>query len=150
MMPQATFRRMVAIEQRRSERSARPFAILWVEAGRVRPISGDGHIWQVILPALEVAMRDTDLIGWQETGAVAGVVLTEITPDDGAVLESILSRIEAGLQTRLSVEERRQIRFSCELFPETMRRIEPASERDEEFLSFAAHGNSGGRGPRSR
>ena len=144
IMPQETFRRMVALEQRRSERSSRPFAVLCIEAGRITPISGENRIWKLILPVLEAATRDTDLIGWHETGLVVGVVLTEIMPDDGLILDSLVSRIDAMLRKRLPEDEFQQIRFTCDLFPAEMQRIAPVSDRESESrLIFAAHGNSG-------
>ena len=75
---QAAFRYFLSIEQRRTERTGRPFALLLVE----RKGQADGRIdtetATTLFAGLSLCLRETDFIGWYDQGAVAGAVLTHL------------------------------------------------------------------------
>ncbi|HLX86817.1 MAG TPA: aspartate kinase [Terriglobales bacterium] len=138
---------MIALEHKRSERSARPFALLLMETGSAveansevgtnhggdfAPNEGahkDAGILLDLLAILQPGTRETDLMGWYGNGASVGVLFTEIMSDDGLILNNILARVNATLRQKLTPQQFGEIKFSCQLFPEALRQLNPVSER---------------------
>jgi lipopolysaccharide/colanic/teichoic acid biosynthesis glycosyltransferase len=112
------FLRMVSLERKRSERTQRPFVLLLMDTGCNLPTQRNGRILLDILSALQMATRETDVMGWYESNSVVGVMFTEITPDNNLILSTILSRIGDVLRGRLTTEQFSQLKFSFHLFPE--------------------------------
>jgi hypothetical protein len=82
-----TFHYFLGLQQRRSERSERPFLLLLVElkeeSGQGLPI--EPELASRIFPGLRLCLRETDFVGWYRQGMVAAAVLTEL--GDGAQTE---------------------------------------------------------------
>lgn len=112
------FRRMIAMERKRSERTQRPFVLLLMDTGRTKPTEKNGRILLDILSALQSATRETDVMGWYETNSAVGVMFTEITLENNLILSTLLGRISDVLRGRLTSEQFNQIKFSFHLFPE--------------------------------
>src|SRR5256885_17063269 len=75
------FRHFLAMEQKRSERSGRPFSLLLLDL-RNQPggIAGfDAIIAQKLFSGLWVCLRETDFVGWFREDRVAGAVLTQLS-----------------------------------------------------------------------
>jgi lipopolysaccharide/colanic/teichoic acid biosynthesis glycosyltransferase len=114
-----TFRRMIAIERKRTERSKSPFVLMLLEA-----VSGHGQkknsvTLSRVATALIAASRDTDLVGWYKDGAIIGTMFTGlIVNDKRAVLDTFLAKVSAALQEELTAEEFNQVRISFHLFPD--------------------------------
>ena len=77
------FRRMIALERKRSERSRKPFMLLLLDMGDDLPSEKNGRILGKILSALSVSTRDTDVTGWYSNNCVVGVMFTEISIEEG-------------------------------------------------------------------
>ena len=118
ILTEDTFRRMISLERKRSERTQRPFVLLLMDTGGALPTDKSGRILLEILNALQAATRETDVMGWYESNSVVGVMFTEITPDNNLILSTILSRISEVLRDRLTTEQFSQLKFSFHLFPE--------------------------------
>ena len=118
ILPEEAFRRMIAVERKRSERSQRPFVLLLIDTGRNQPGDKQGRVLLDILSALQGATRETDVTGWYTTGSVVGVMFTEIVLDNNAVLSTILSRIGAVLREGLDTDQFSRIKFSFHVFPD--------------------------------
>jgi len=118
VLAEEVFRRMITLERKRSERTQRPFVLLLMDTGCTLPAEKNGRILLDILPALQAATRETDVMGWYESNSVVGVMFTEITLDNNFILSTILSRISDVLRDRLTTEQFSQIKFSFHLFPE--------------------------------
>ena len=112
------FRRMIALERKRSERTQRPFVLLLMDTGRDLPSEKNGRVLLDILSSLQVATRETDVMGWYEMNSVVGVMFTEISLDNNLILSTILARISEVLRDRLTIEQFSQLKFSFHLFPE--------------------------------
>ena len=112
------FHRMISLERKRSERTQRPFVLLLMDTGRNLPTERNGRVLLDILSSLQVATRETDVMGWYEMNSVVGVMFTEITLDNNLILSTILARIRDGLRDRLTMEQFSQLKFSFHLFPE--------------------------------
>ena len=129
VLSKEAFHQMILLEQRRSERTQRPFALVLMDTGRLLPIEKNVRTLLNTLSALQAATRETDLMGWYETNVSVGVMFTEITLDNNLIPGAILSRLDATLWEKLTTEQFSQIKFSCHLFPEEFGRINPVSEK---------------------
>jgi lipopolysaccharide/colanic/teichoic acid biosynthesis glycosyltransferase len=112
------FHRMITLERKRSERTQRPFVLLLMDTGRNLPTEKNGRVLLDVLSSLQVATRETDVMGWYEMNSVVGVMFTEITLDNNLILSTILARISEVLRDRLTMEQFSQLKFSFHLFPE--------------------------------
>jgi hypothetical protein len=138
---------MLALEQKRSERTQRPFALLLVETQNLRPQESGPRLLLEVLAALQSDTRETDLIGWYQTNVSAGVMFTEIMLDNRPILNAILSRMNASLRKQLTEKQFDQVKFSCQLFPEELGRIDFISQGATGLpLKFAASQGSEGYG----
>ena len=148
ILSERDFRQMMRLEEKRSRRMQRPFAVLLMNAGRTLPVENNVGALPTILSALQANTRETDLIGWYETDLSVGVMFTEITVDNGLVLSALLSRISATLRAKLTPEQFRHIKVSCVLFPEELGRIHPVGEKNVALpMTYAATVASAGWGP---
>jgi lipopolysaccharide/colanic/teichoic acid biosynthesis glycosyltransferase len=118
VLSEEAFRRVIARERKRSERSHRPFVLLLIDTGRTVPVNGQGRVLLDMLSALGGATRETDITGWYTESSVVGVMFTEIDLDNNAVLSTILSRIGAVVRDRLDSDQFSRIKFSFHVFPD--------------------------------
>jgi exopolysaccharide biosynthesis polyprenyl glycosylphosphotransferase len=113
------FRRMIALERKRSERSRKPFMLLLLDMGDDLPSEKNGRILGKILSALSLSTRDTDVTGWYSNKCVVGVMFTEIAIEDGGSTPStILTRVTQTLQRNLTMEQFNRVTLSFHVFPE--------------------------------
>ena len=113
------FRRTIALERKRSERSRKPFMLLLLDMGGRLPSENSGKTLARVLPALSLSTRETDIIGWYAQDLVVGVVFTEIGPEDGNSLAGIIiTRVTETLRSNLTLEQFNQLNISFHVFPE--------------------------------
>ena len=109
-----SFHRIIALERKRTERSRKPFLLMLLDAtARNEELLGE------ILPLLSASTRETDVTGWYKSPSVGGVMFTEIgNAERGAIVSTILARVNSILYKHLGVEQANQIRISTHLFPD--------------------------------
>ncbi|HEX4004986.1 MAG TPA: sugar transferase [Acidobacteriaceae bacterium] len=113
------FKRMIAIERKRTERSREPFLLMLLEAGPQNGSTKQAKTLDGIITALHSCTRDTDVIGWYKNGTTVGAVFTGLIVDDrSTVLTTILARVSAALQSELTFDQLNQISFSFHFFPD--------------------------------
>jgi lipopolysaccharide/colanic/teichoic acid biosynthesis glycosyltransferase len=113
------FRRMIALERKRSERSRKPFMLLLLDMGDELPSEKNGRILGKILSALSLSTRDTDVTGWYSNKCVVGVMFTEIAIEDGGSTPgTIITRVTQTLQRNLTMEQFNRVTLSFHVFPE--------------------------------
>jgi lipopolysaccharide/colanic/teichoic acid biosynthesis glycosyltransferase len=113
------FRRMIALERKRSERSRKPFMLLLLDMGDALPSEKNGRILGKILSALSLSTRDTDVTGWYSNNCVVGVMFTEITTEDGSAIPgTIIARVTETLRRNLALEQFNRVSLSFHVFPE--------------------------------
>jgi exopolysaccharide biosynthesis polyprenyl glycosylphosphotransferase len=113
------FRRTIALERKRSERSRKPFMLLLLDMGENLSSEKNGKTLDKILAALALSTRETDITGWYADGCVIGVVFTEIGIDEGnTVPTTIISRVTDTLRGSLMWEQFNQLNISFHIFPE--------------------------------
>lgn len=99
LLDEITFRRMIAIERKRTERSKAPFVLMLLEAVSDRGQKKNSITLSRIAEALLASSRDTDLVGWYKDDSIVGTIFTGlIVPDKRAVLDTFLAKISATLQ----------------------------------------------------
>jgi lipopolysaccharide/colanic/teichoic acid biosynthesis glycosyltransferase len=112
------FRRMIALERKRSERSRKPFVLLLLDMGD-RPSDKNGKILGKISTVLSASTRDTDVTGWYASDCVVGMMFTEIAAEDSATIPSaIIARVTDTLRKNLALEQFNRLRISFHVFPE--------------------------------
>ncbi|MGB8030192.1 MAG: sugar transferase [Terracidiphilus sp.] len=118
-LDETTFRRMIAIERKRTERSKAPFVLMLLEAVGDRGPKKNSITLNRVAAALLASSRDTDLVGWYKNGAIVGTLFTGlIVNDKRAVLDTFLAKVSAALQEELTADEFNQVRISFHLFPD--------------------------------
>ena len=60
------FQRMIAIERKRTERSAHPFLLMLLETGEQQSEEKNGQLLAKVISALMTATRETDIVGWHK------------------------------------------------------------------------------------
>ena len=119
VLDEKSFRRMVALERKRTERSRKPVLLMLLDAGNFLPFDKNGRVLSNILSALSLSTRDTDVTGWYKDHSVVGVMFTEISMDDqGAILGTMMHRVSQTLRNNLSLAKFSQITISLHVFPE--------------------------------
>jgi lipopolysaccharide/colanic/teichoic acid biosynthesis glycosyltransferase len=112
------FRRMIALERKRSERSRKPFMLLLVEMGKHLSSEKDGKTLERILTTLALSSRETDITGWYANDNVIGVLFTEIASDSSSIPATIITRVTETLRKNLTAEQFAELNLSFHLFPE--------------------------------
>ena len=116
---QEAFRRMIAIERKRTERSKEPFLLVLLEAGHPQSASNSGKALDNIISALLPTTRETDVIGWYKDRTVIGVMFTGLAiADRSTALGTILSRVSSALRNELTFDQFSQISISFHFFPD--------------------------------
>jgi lipopolysaccharide/colanic/teichoic acid biosynthesis glycosyltransferase len=113
------FRRTIAMERKRSERSRKPFMLLLLDMGEQLCSEKNGKTLERILGALALSTRETDITGWYADGCVIGVVFTEISTDEAnSIPATIIGRVTETLRSSLMWEQFNQLNISFHIFPE--------------------------------
>ncbi len=119
VLGEASFRRMIALERKRTERSGQPVLLMLVNVRHLLRSDKSGQMLNKFLSALALSTRDTDATGWYKEKSVVGVMFPEITVDDpGAVLAIMMNRVSQVLKDHLTAEKFNQLTISMHLFPE--------------------------------
>jgi lipopolysaccharide/colanic/teichoic acid biosynthesis glycosyltransferase len=118
-LPEESFVSMFQLEQRRTERSRRPFVLMLLESTRFFGEGNKEGTRQKILSTLSDSTRETDIRGWYKTGSALGIIFTEIGEvDQKSDANALTTRIRSLLSRLLSAEQINQINLSFYVFPE--------------------------------
>ncbi len=112
------FRRMIALERKRSERSRKPFMLLLVDMGKYLSTEKNGKTLERILATLALSSRETDITGWYANHNVLGVLFTEIASDSSSIPATIITRVTETLRKNLTAEQFGELSLSFHVFPE--------------------------------
>jgi exopolysaccharide biosynthesis polyprenyl glycosylphosphotransferase len=107
------------LEQRRTERSRRPFVFVLFEVGD--RLKGDRKlaVCERIAEVLSTSIRDTDIRGWYENGSAIGVIFTEVGQTDGAAIgNALVTKMQQLLSSKLTASEVGEVALSFYVFPE--------------------------------
>jgi lipopolysaccharide/colanic/teichoic acid biosynthesis glycosyltransferase len=113
------FMRMIAVERKRTERSAKPFLLMLLETGDHNSEERSRQLLTKVISTLVEATRETDVIGWHKDNFCVGVLFTQLVfPDQKSILSAMLARVGAMLRDNLSLDQFSQIRIAFHFFPD--------------------------------
>lgn len=131
-MDEKTFKWMIAIERKRTERSKAPFLLMLLEAVNKDGTNNYGTTLHRVAVALLSSSRDTDLIGWYKEGIIVGALFTGLVVNDKrAILDTFLTKVTSGLRDELPEELFKQVRISLHLFPDDWDHEKPGRPSNE-------------------
>lgn len=118
-LEEETFRQMIAIERKRTERSKSPFLLMLLEVENGGSQKKIGATLEKALAALLLSSRDTDLVGWYKSHETVGAMFTGLVVNDKrALLDTFLTKVTTSLRDELNSEQFSQVRISFHLFPD--------------------------------
>jgi lipopolysaccharide/colanic/teichoic acid biosynthesis glycosyltransferase len=115
----AHFHHLLRIEQRRTERSQKPFLLLLLEISHLTAEHPPEEILGKINHALASALRETDIRGWYNDNSVIGVIFTEMASLDEPSIKRVFRKIESRLSEKFAEELLKKIGISFHIYPET-------------------------------
>jgi lipopolysaccharide/colanic/teichoic acid biosynthesis glycosyltransferase len=131
-LDEATFRQMIAIERKRTERSKAPFVLMLLEADSDEGSKKARATLGTVTKALLASSRDTDLIGWYQEGITLGAIFTGlVVSDKRTILETFLAKINATLKEELTEDQFNKLRISFHFFPDDWDHEKPGRASNE-------------------
>jgi lipopolysaccharide/colanic/teichoic acid biosynthesis glycosyltransferase len=119
VLNEGTFKRMISVERKRTERSRRPFLLMLLEAGNHQGSEKSGKALDNMLSVLLLSIRETDVIGWYKDRTTVGVMFTGLAGNDkNSILSVILSKVSTTLQDQLTPDQFNQVSISFHFFPD--------------------------------
>jgi len=119
VLSEEAFRRMIAIERKRTERSRKPFLLMLLDTGSSHAGPNNGKAFRNVVSTLLISTRETDVTGWYEENAIMGVMFTELVLDEKkSILSTMLNRVTSALRDNLTFEQFNRISISFHLFPD--------------------------------
>jgi lipopolysaccharide/colanic/teichoic acid biosynthesis glycosyltransferase len=119
VVDEGTFRRMISIERKRTERSQKPFLLMLLETSNYLDSNKNGKALNKILSALQTSIRETDVAGWYKNHRTIGTLFTGLSINDkNSILGTMLTKVCTTLQDNLTFEQFNQISLSFHLFPD--------------------------------
>ena len=117
LLREDAFLHMLCLERKRAERSGRTFLLVLLDAAKL--FEHSKRAIPRVTSAVCSAMRETDLIGWQQANAVIGVILTEIgTADKSAIRRALVTSLTTALRTKIEAGQADLIDISFHFFPD--------------------------------
>lgn len=119
VLNEETFKKMLAIERKRTERSKEPFLLMLLEAGKHHNSQKSGRALDSMVSVLLQSTRETDVIGWYKDGTTVGAIFTGLVVNDkNSILSLILSRVSTTLRDELTFDQFNQVSISFHFFPD--------------------------------
>lgn len=113
------FRRRIAIERKRTERSREPFLLMLIEDSEQQSPEKQSKLLERVMAALAPKTRETDSIGWYEGGMAVAVLFTGLPDDEHLPSHTIIfNRVITQLRELLTEDEFAKINISFHLFPD--------------------------------
>ena len=113
------FRRMLAIERKRTERSKEPFLLMLLDAGSPAGPEMNGTVLEAMANSLLASSRETDIVGWYKESTIVGVMFTGLAVNDkNSILSTILSRVKSMFRDDLIFKKFNQVSISFHFFPD--------------------------------
>lgn len=121
-----SFKRMIALERKRSERSHEPFLLMLVDVMESSDSPTAHKVLDRMVSVLTNASRDTDIMGWYREGATLGVMFTELlTTDKNLIVTTILGRVRSLIREELEGDEYDRVNISFHFFPDEWDHSDP-------------------------
>lgn len=114
-----SFRRVIAIERKRTERSKSPFVLMLLEVANHQGAEKTRAALDSVVSVLLLSSRDTDQVGWYKDHVTVGALFTGlVVTDKNSILSTILTRVSTTLRDELSFELFNLVSISLHFFPD--------------------------------
>lgn len=110
------FLHMLSFERKRAERTRRPLLLMLVNL--CGPVTWDGDLLRV-LAAIEATKRETDIVGWYDSGSKLGVIFNEVSHPAHSIVPIIRERVTNALATGVGQNMLSQVSLSFHVFAES-------------------------------
>jgi hypothetical protein len=138
------FHRSLVLERKKTERSGRPFLLIFLEVGPLlQESTRPGEtVLDTLSRALNASTRDIDVKGWYRQDSLLGIICTDVSTDDSA---QVIVKIKNKLDAHLGPDEAHkiimhtahypdyEIQFDMKSFPQVIKELQP--ERKGVFFS---------------
>jgi len=132
ILSEKTFRSMIAIERKRTERSKEPFLLMLAEFGGAENQAKSTKPLEKIAGRLLMSSRETDLVGWYKESAIIGAIFTGLAIDDRELVRTtILNRLSFMLGNELPAEQLERIQLSFHFFPDKWNELPSGGANDQ-------------------
>ncbi len=147
VLNEETFKKMLAIERKRTERSKEPFLLMLLEAGKQHSPEKSVRALDSMVTVLLQSTRETDVIGWYKDRATVGAIFTGLVVNDkNSILSMILSRVSATLRDELTFDQFNQVSISFHFFPDDWDQDHPGRPSNPTLYPDLIAPSSGRRG----
>jgi exopolysaccharide biosynthesis polyprenyl glycosylphosphotransferase len=147
VLNEETFKKMLAIERKRTERSKEPFLLMLLEAGKQQqPPEKSSRALDSMVSVLLQSTRETDVIGWYKERTTVGAIFTGLVVNDkNSILSMILSRVSTTLRDELTFDQFNQVSISFHFFPDDWDHEQPGRPSNPMLYPDLQTPGSGGR-----
>lgn len=125
------FKRSIAVERKRTERSKEPFLLMLLETSDRSDSAKHGQAIEKVISALMPTTRETDVVGWYKERSTIGIIFTGLlSSGKSTAVGAILARISSAFREELPFEQSSQIGISFHLFPDDWNQDDPGGRRN--------------------
>jgi lipopolysaccharide/colanic/teichoic acid biosynthesis glycosyltransferase len=119
VLNEPSFRRMISIERKRTERTKEPFLLMLLDAGNQANSELNSKALESMASSLLASSRETDIVGWYKEATIVGVMFTGLeVGDKSTILSTILNRVKSMLRDDLAFKQFSQVSISFHFFPD--------------------------------
>ena len=117
-LEEESFKRVIAIERKRTERSKAPFVLMLLEIPN-QSVEKTIPALESVMDVLLASSRDTDMVGWYKEKSTIGALFTGLVAGDkSAILTTILSRVSNTLRDEMPFDQFSLISISLHYYPD--------------------------------
>jgi lipopolysaccharide/colanic/teichoic acid biosynthesis glycosyltransferase len=132
LIQEAAFVQMLRFERRRTERSGKQFMLVLI-SGEDFHGESSGMLIRNLASAISSITRETDVLGWYESGVTLGLLMTEIGEPNPTTVDIITHKVRRAVQNEVTIEEFRSISFQFRLFPQE---VERSTGNDDNYIHY--------------
>jgi len=126
VLKEEAFHAMLTRERRRAERSRKPFVLMLLDSHAVHKNGSGAAFLERLTSVVCDATRETDIIGWYQSGVILAVIFTEINLEGKSPITEILhSKVVSALRDNLEPKVATNLVVSVHLFPESWDKDHP-------------------------
>ncbi len=113
-----TFKGLLGIERKKTERSRRPFLLMLISLDHLGPYDRI-EVAPRIAATLIASSRETDLKGWYKTSSVMGIIFTDSDRknDIACSQDMIFDKVCRGIRSILGQDQYDRLEIELDIFP---------------------------------
>lgn len=134
LLSEEDFRRMLAIERKRTERSSEPFLLVLLDGVDRALGRNKGPGLDRAVHKLGRTLRETDVFGWYVAPSTLGLIFTGLpTNCEQNALDTIIERVRGVLREALTADQFEQVQLRYHVFPDEWKDDEPGDRSNLEL-----------------